>query len=140
MLGSAGKPSYPLAVAAPSAWGLADGSENPPTATPIISAARSGGDGGYPPPGFRVAVIGAGLSGSLLAVHLLRHCRPSDRIYLIESRAGFGRGLAYSTTNPNHLLNVRAGNMSAFPDRADHFVAWLGRRARETGEPAPTAN
>ena len=140
MLGSAGKPSYPLAVAAPSARGLADGSESPPAPTPIISAARSGGDGGYPPPGFRVAVIGAGLSGSLLAVHLLRHCRPSDRIYLIESRAGFGRGLAYSTTNPNHLLNVRAGNMSAFPDRADHFVAWLGRRARETGEPAPTAN
>lgn len=89
---------------------------------------------------FRVAVIGAGLSGSLLAVHLLQHCRPADRIYLIESRAGFGRGLAYSTSNPNHLLNVRAGNMSAFPDQPDHFVDWLERRAGEAGEPPATAD
>jgi uncharacterized NAD(P)/FAD-binding protein YdhS len=41
---------------------------------------------------FSVSVIGAGFSGALLAVHLLRHCRPDDRVYLIEKRAGFGRG------------------------------------------------
>lgn len=75
--------------------------------------------------GRRIAIIGAGFSGSLLALHLLQGCRPEDRIYLIEKHRHFGRGLAYSTGNPNHLLNVRAGNMSAFPDRPDHFVAWL---------------
>ncbi|MFO1153639.1 MAG: FAD/NAD(P)-binding protein [Rhodospirillales bacterium] len=99
-------------------------------------ADRRGGDGS----GFRIAIIGAGLSGSLLAVHLLQRCQPADRIYLIESRAGFGRGLAYSTSNPNHLLNVRAGNMSAFPDQPDHFVAWLRSRAHEMGEDPPTAD
>ncbi len=65
--------------------------------------------------GRRIAIIGAGFSGSLLALHLLRRCRPEDRIYLVERNQNFGRGLAFATGNPNHLLNVRAGNMSAFP-------------------------
>ena len=82
---------------------------------------------------FSIAIIGAGFSGALLAVQLLRRCREDDRVYLIEKRAGFGRGLAYSTSNVNHLLNVRAGNMSAFHDQPDHFVEWLRRRAGEAG-------
>lgn len=77
------------------------------------------------PSGRRIAIIGAGFSGSLLALHLLRGAAPEDRIYLVEKHRQFGRGPAYATGNPNHLLNVRAGNMSAFPDQPDHFVAWL---------------
>lgn len=75
--------------------------------------------------GRRIAIIGAGFSGSLLAVHLLRRSGPEDRVYLIERSAGFGRGLAYATGNPYHLLNVRAGNMSALSDQPDHFLEWL---------------
>ena len=75
--------------------------------------------------GRRIAIIGAGFSGSLLAVHLLRRSTPDDRIYLVERSAGFGRGLAYATGNPHHLLNVRAGNMSALSDQPDHFLEWL---------------
>ena len=93
--------------------------------------------------GRRIAIIGAGFSGSLLALHLLRRCRPEDRIYLIERNRNFGRGLAYATGNPNHLLNVRAGNMSAFPDEPDHFVRWLqalapAERAEIAGGPGPS--
>ncbi|MBL8668485.1 MAG: FAD/NAD(P)-binding protein [Rhodospirillales bacterium] len=84
---------------------------------------------------FSIGVVGAGFSGALLAVHLLHRCRPGDRVYLIEKRAGFGRGLAYSTVNQNHLLNVRAGNMSAFQDRPDHFVEWLRRQRSESSDP-----
>jgi uncharacterized NAD(P)/FAD-binding protein YdhS len=87
-----------------------------------------------------VAIIGAGFSGALLAVHLLERIRPEDTIYLIERRSGFGRGLAYSTGNPNHLLNVRAGNMSAFPDDPRHFIRWLEERARDAGALKPTAD
>ena len=87
---------------------------------------------------FSIVVIGAGLSGALLAVHLLRQCRPGDRIYLIEKRAGFGLGLAYPTTNQQNLLNVRAGNMGAFHDQPNHFVDWLRSRAPDD-EPPPTA-
>src|SRR5579859_3340881 len=89
------------------------------------------------PVGRRIAVIGAGFSGSLLAVHLLHRSRPSDRIYLIERDVAFGRGLAYGTGNPHHLLNVRAGNMSAFSDRQDHFLDWI--RALPEGERAPVS-
>ncbi len=77
---------------------------------------------------FHIAIIGAGFSGALLAVHLLQRCRPADRVYLIEKRASFGRGLAYSTTSLGHLLNVRAANMSAYHDAPNHFVEWLRRK------------
>jgi uncharacterized NAD(P)/FAD-binding protein YdhS len=75
--------------------------------------------------GRHIAVIGSGFSGSLLAIHLLRRAGLWDRIYLIERNAQFGRGLAYSTGNPSHLLNVRASNMSAFADAPEHFLEWL---------------
>lgn len=36
-----------------------------------------------------------------------------------------GRGVAYSTTEPAHLLNVPSAKMSAWPDQPDHFARWL---------------
>jgi len=73
-----------------------------------------------------VAIIGAGFSGALLAINLLRHDGP--KVTLIERREVFGKGVAYSTAEDHHLLNVRAGNMSALPDEPDHFVEWLERQ------------
>ncbi len=67
----------------------------------------------------------------LLAIHLLRADR-RVHIRLIERSACFGLGRAYQTSNPHHLLNVRAANMSPFPDQPDHFQAWLG--AEGSGE------
>lgn len=81
----------------------------------------------------RIAIVGAGFSGSLLTVQLLRRFAPNARIYLFEQNAAFGRGLAYATGNPNHLLNVRAGRMSAFADDADHFVRWLSTSPQAAG-------
>ena len=72
-----------------------------------------------------IAVIGAGFSGTLLTLHLLRRCRPEARISLIERNSRFGHGQAYSTGNPSHLLNVPAGRMSAFHDRPTDFLEWL---------------
>jgi uncharacterized NAD(P)/FAD-binding protein YdhS len=71
----------------------------------------------------RVAIVGAGFSGTLQAINLLRHEGPSAT--LIERRPQAGRGIAYSAAHPDHLLNVRATNMSALPDDPDHFVRWL---------------
>ena len=69
-----------------------------------------------------VAIVGGGFSGVLQAINLLRH---SDaRVTLIE-RARLARGAAYSTRNREHLLNVRASGMSAFPDQPRHFAEWL---------------
>jgi uncharacterized NAD(P)/FAD-binding protein YdhS len=73
-----------------------------------------------------VAIIGGGFTGTLLAINLLRHDGP--RATLIERRAQIGRGAAYSTAHPEHVLNVRAANMSALPDDPAHFVRWLDER------------
>ncbi|WP_374470057.1 FAD/NAD(P)-binding protein [Phenylobacterium sp.] len=73
-----------------------------------------------------VAVIGGGFSGLLTAIHLLRQ-DPEVVVRLVERAPRFGRGRAYQTSHPDHLLNVRASNMSAFPDQPGHFRAWLER-------------
>lgn len=78
-----------------------------------------------------IAIIGAGFSGTLLAVNLLN--QTDARVILIERLPErVGRGVAYSTKESNHLLNVRASNMSAFPDDPDHFVNWLTERGAGT--------
>jgi uncharacterized NAD(P)/FAD-binding protein YdhS len=73
-----------------------------------------------------VAIVGAGFSGSLLAINILRHAGPEAT--LIERRPVFGRGTAYTAPHPSHLLNVRAGNMSALSDRPQHFAEWCTAR------------
>lgn len=75
----------------------------------------------------RVAIVGGGFSGAAVAVQLARRGRHAPDITLIERNRRFGPGLAYGTKDPAHLLNVRAGNLSALPDQPDHFVRWLRR-------------
>lgn len=71
-----------------------------------------------------IVIVGAGFSGTLLAIYLLRFDR---RVVLIERDvASLAKGLAYGTRRPEHVLNVRAANMSAFPDDPDHFLRWVG--------------
>ncbi|MGX5776533.1 FAD/NAD(P)-binding protein [Methylorubrum zatmanii] len=74
-----------------------------------------------------IAVIGAGFSGTMAALQLLSALPPDRPVLLCERGGSFARGLAYGTGNPAHLLNVRAANMSAFPDRPGHFEDWLAR-------------
>lgn len=73
-----------------------------------------------------VAIVGAGFSGSLAAINLVRHDGP--RATLIDRHQDAGTGLAFGAAHPMHLLNVRATNMSAFPDDPGHFVRWLDGR------------
>jgi uncharacterized NAD(P)/FAD-binding protein YdhS len=80
-------------------------------------------------------VIGGGASGVLFAYQLLRRGSTAFRVTLIERRSEIGRGLAYHTGNPDHLLNVRAGNMSALPEDPDHFVRWLATRNLCSADP-----
>lgn len=77
--------------------------------------------------GPHVAIVGAGFSGLLTAVNLLKASR-DVRATLIERRGVFGPGTAYDTGNPGHLLNVRLDNMSAFPDQPSHLADWLAEQ------------
>ncbi|CAH2604737.1 Hydroxyacylglutathione hydrolase [Rhodovastum atsumiense] len=82
-----------------------------------------------------VAVIGAGFSGTLVALQLARHLPPHRPILLCERSGAFGPGLAYTSGHPDHLLNVRAANMSPFPEAPSHFQDWLDRQpAGEAGQ------
>jgi uncharacterized NAD(P)/FAD-binding protein YdhS len=76
----------------------------------------------------RIVIVGGGASGALMAAHLLRERSANPSVTIVEARAELGRGLAYSTGNPSHLLNVRAANMSAFADDPNHFTRWLSRQ------------
>ncbi|QXP90553.1 FAD/NAD(P)-binding protein [Methylococcus capsulatus] len=79
-----------------------------------------------------IAIVGAGFSGTLVAAHLLFRAKAPLTVHLIErERSRFARGVAYSTTEDCHLLNVPAGNMSAFPDDREHFLRWAQAREAE---------
>lgn len=74
----------------------------------------------------KITIIGGGATGTLLAVNLIKHSENGApiRINLVDESERFGRGVAYSTTNDFHLLNVPAAKMGAFPDDIEHFHRW----------------
>ena len=89
-----------------------------------------------------VAVIGGGASGALVAAQLLRRShRNGLRVVVIEPRPRVGLGLAYSTTDETHRLNVPAGQMGALPRDPGHFVRWANDCGHplESGDFAPRA-
>ncbi len=75
-----------------------------------------------------VAIIGGGFSGCAVAAQLARHAPAGFSVRIFEP-GELGRGAAYGTRHPEHLLNTRAAAMSLFPDDTDHFVRWLEPRA-----------
>jgi len=73
-----------------------------------------------------LAIIGGGASATLLLARLARLQTPLA-IDVYDRAGAFARGIAYSTTHPCHLLNVRASNMSALGDAPDDFAQWAAR-------------
>ncbi|WP_025129328.1 FAD/NAD(P)-binding protein [Pseudomonas sp. PH1b] len=70
-----------------------------------------------------ILIVGAGFSGALTAIHLLRSTVGQDiSITLLDPASRPARGLAYRSDDDNLLLNVPAGNMSAFADAPSHFL------------------
>ncbi len=82
-----------------------------------------------------VSVVGAGLSGALQAIHLV-HAGVA-KVSLIERSRVPGRGVAYGTDRPEHLLNVPARRMTAWPDRPHHFTEWWSARGGDEEGYAP---
>lgn len=69
--------------------------------------------------GLPVAIVGGGFSGTMVAAQLARKGIGS---VLIEGFGRAGQGVAYSTRDAAHVLNVRAEVMSAWPEDLEHFV------------------
>jgi uncharacterized NAD(P)/FAD-binding protein YdhS len=85
----------------------------------------------------RITIIGGGASGTLLAMNLLKHAGDSRvEVNLVEKRDTVGRGVAYSTGEDVHVLNVPAGKMGAYADDVEHFHRWLGEKGHDHGPAA----
>jgi uncharacterized NAD(P)/FAD-binding protein YdhS len=75
-----------------------------------------------------ITICGDGASAALLVLALTRFQAGQVGIRVIGTAKQFGAGVAYSTSNRNHLLNVPAGQMSADPLDSQQFKRWLMRR------------
>jgi uncharacterized NAD(P)/FAD-binding protein YdhS len=78
-------------------------------------------------------VVGGGCSGALAAIHLRED--PAQRVIIVDPapRDGLGRGAAYRTGDPVHLLNSRAAVMSALADVPTDFVDWCREQGLSIG-------
>jgi len=74
-----------------------------------------------------IGIIGAGFSGTMLAVHLLRAFPrgSANAIKLVLIDPADSQGIAYGTNDHDHLLNVPAGKMSAFEEDPQHLINYL---------------
>lgn len=77
---------------------------------------------------YHLAIVGGGASGTLLLLHLLETIRHPFSVVIFQKGHARTQGVAYSTSDSAHLLNVRAGRMSAYAGDPDHFTDWLRRR------------
>lgn len=73
----------------------------------------------------RLVVVGGGFTGTILVIHLLRATtRPLD-IVVVEPAAELGRGVAYSTTDPAHRINVPSDRMGITQEEPGEATQWM---------------
>ena len=84
---------------------------------PMIDSSRNGE--------LDLAIIGGGAAGVLVAIQVLRQARAPLVLAIFEPASQLAQGIAYATPWPEHLLNVPAAKMSAFPDQPGDFLDYL---------------
>jgi uncharacterized NAD(P)/FAD-binding protein YdhS len=77
---------------------------------------------------FTVCVIGGGFTGAAAAIACLEHVRAPFRLVLAEPSAALGRGVAYGSHHPLHLLNVRTRDLSIRAGQPGDFLNWAFRQ------------
>lgn len=73
-----------------------------------------------------VAIVGGGFAG-LMTLARMVELAPKCQFAVFERRPRPGPGVAYGACDPQHLLNVPAGRMGAYPEDPAGFHAWLER-------------
>jgi uncharacterized NAD(P)/FAD-binding protein YdhS len=82
----------------------------------------------------QIAIIGAGLSGRLLAFNLIRLASSQDSLQLIDRGDGQYMGPAYSGEQDYLLLNVPAERMGATSQDPEHFLKWAQEQGVSAGK------
>lgn len=72
-----------------------------------------------------IAIVGAGFSGTAVAINLLAQLRGPARIVLVDPCAQPGAGVAYAERDYPYPLNVAAGQMSLDASRPNDFVDFV---------------
>lgn len=72
-----------------------------------------------------VVVIGGGFTGAVVAHQIARRAPGRFRIFAVEPRERLGSGVAYSTSDAAHRINVPASRMSFVSSDPCHFDRWL---------------
>jgi uncharacterized NAD(P)/FAD-binding protein YdhS len=80
-----------------------------------------------------IAIVGAGFSGTAVAIQLLRRVSTGSfagtlRIVLIDPRTEIGAGVAYATRDYPYPLNVAAGQMSIDAAKPVDFLDFVQRQ------------
>jgi uncharacterized NAD(P)/FAD-binding protein YdhS len=87
------------------------------------TSAESGFTESFRENGRRIAIVGAGFSGTSLAIQLLRQASPVPlHVTLIDPREETGAGVAYAARDYPYPLNVSAGQMSLDSGRPHDFL------------------
>jgi uncharacterized NAD(P)/FAD-binding protein YdhS len=81
----------------------------------------------------KIAIIGAGLSGRLLAMNLVQQGTSALSIRMIDRGGARYMGPAYSNEADYLLLNVPAAKMGAFSEDPEHFLMWAQERGVRAG-------
>jgi uncharacterized NAD(P)/FAD-binding protein YdhS len=74
-----------------------------------------------------VAIVGGGFTGLMVLANLLHYTESTSQslhVVLIDRQPAPGEGVAYRTVDGQHLLNVPASRMSAWPDSPDDFLRY----------------
>ncbi len=80
---------------------------------------------------YDVVVVGGGAASVAALVQLVQSFAAKQQtasILVVEKSKHIGEGLSYSTSEPDHILNLGADIMSAEPGKPDGFLQWLKRK------------
>jgi uncharacterized NAD(P)/FAD-binding protein YdhS len=72
-----------------------------------------------------IGIIGGGFSGVSVAAQLAQQAKSRITVYLFNFKYPVAKGIAYSTADHHHLMNVPAASLSFFHNDPYHFSQWL---------------
>ncbi|PKH26530.1 FAD-dependent oxidoreductase [Enterobacterales bacterium CwR94] len=83
----------------------------------------------------KVVIIGGGFSGTAVAIHLVQLSAAPLDITVLEPRAAIGGGVAYSSSDPVHRINVPATRMQLAGEEEGAFERWYRQQPDFCSDP-----